>query len=106
MHDLPKPLTDELKAQQLDRHTIAWWDARFVEVQTGYRGATHGINRCWAAHEDVMKVVRELEARLTSEAAARAETEAVVGKLKEDVVRLNASLDKCREAYRQLTKGE
>jgi len=97
-------LTPELKAKQLDRHTLAWWDDRWVEVQQGYRGATHGINRCWAAHEDVMRVVRELTERLAEEASARAETEAAVGKLQEEVVKLNASLDKCREAYAALKK--
>ena len=95
-------LTPELKTKQLDRHTLAWWDDRWVEVQQGYRGATHAINRCWAANEDVMKVVRELTERLDEEGKARAETEAAVGKLQEEVVKLNASLDKCREAYRKL----
>lgn len=51
--------------ERMDSTDEKWWRDKFREVLKGYRGATHGINRCLAEYEDQFKAIQELRKQVS-----------------------------------------
>jgi len=103
-----KPLAEQLRAiqdQRPDEFTLAWWREQLAEIQKGYRGATHGVNRCLAEYSDLYETVESLRKEVQNATEARAEAAAAIGALQAQVKELEGHLEKAREAFRELKNG-
>ncbi len=80
-----------------DKFTNAWWKKQFEEVLKGYRGATHGINRCLADFEDAWKAIEELREQCESLRQERDDANAEIGRLAEELKRVSDRQDKIAE---------
>lgn len=70
-----------------------------------FRGVNHGQNRCLAEHADFQKDIKELrEANNTLVAAVR-EAREEIGKQAGEIAELKESIEKAREAFRELKKA-
>ena len=78
-----------------DQYTLAWWNKQFSEVLTGYRGASHAINRSIAECESLVASIAALRAKIAALERERDEDRAKIGELNARIVRiaefLNAS---------------
>ena len=68
---------------EADRFTHAWYRQQFEQLAKGYRGATHGINRCLADYEDACKANQELRQRVDSLESELADAMAEIGRMRE-----------------------
>lgn len=81
-------LSDEFQKRQEqtpDRFTLAWWQEQFAEVNKGYRGATHGINRALADYADCSKAIEELRQRCDTLERERNEAFSKIGELQAEM---------------------
>ena len=85
------------KLTEPDKYTIAWWKSQFEQVLKGYRGATHGINRCLAEYADCWDVVQKLQDRCDSLEQERDEANAAIGEMRERLQRMEQRLDRQAE---------
>jgi len=85
-----------------DKFTNAWWKRQWDEVQVGYRGANHRINKCHAEYEDCWEAIKELRARSEQQFAMLEEAMAEIGQLKESVGLLKRGL----QGLRKTVEGE
>jgi len=85
-----------------DRYTLAWWREQWEEVQKGYRGATHGINRCQADYENCWKASVSSQEEIAALKRDRDVTDAIIGKLEARVGVLEARMDKSATVYANL----
>ncbi len=85
-----------------DRYTLAWWKEQLAEVQKGYRGATHGINRCQAEYEQCTGEVQELRKLYAASEQKRAESDAEIARIRAQIKGLAETIEKAREAYAKL----
>jgi outer membrane murein-binding lipoprotein Lpp len=102
-------LSEELQKrldQQPDQWTLAWWNERFGEVLKGYRGATHGINRALADHEDLGKSVEELRAKVKQLQADREADRARLGELQAEFEDMQGRVDRMAEFLTTLKKAK
>jgi flagellar motility protein MotE (MotC chaperone) len=90
--------------QTPDRHTLAWWRKQFAEVLTGYRGATHAINRCLAEYADCYQREKELRADVEILRADLQSAEAEIGRLKETLAIVAERQDKIANWLREKSK--
>ena len=81
-----------------DQYTLAWWNKQFSEVLTGYRGASHAINRSIAECESLGDSLAALRNKIAALERERDEDRAKLGELTARIVRiaefLNASKTK------------
>ena len=96
MTDLSSEFRERL-ASKPDQWTLAWWEDRFQEVLKGYRGATHGINRSLAEHEDACKAIVELRQAVTAILSGQEADRAKIGELQTRVDRMAEFLTKLKE---------
>lgn len=97
----PKSLADQFKEvadAMPDKYTLAWWQKKWAETQQELRGANHGINKCWAAHEELEQAIREIREELASLKEDQDVDRAEIGRLRE-------ALEKARQAYKALKTG-
>ncbi len=83
-----KPFTDEFWQSVPDTNTLAWWRKQFQECLKGYRGATHGINRCLSDYADTSETVSKLIQRVETLEAERNELRASLGEMAERLDRM------------------
>jgi hypothetical protein len=100
---MTKPLAEQFK-EEGPRHILASIEKDLQECKRGYRGATHGINLCWAecancwqAHEESAKRCEALEKRGEADAAE-------IGRLQERVTTLEERLDKAGKVVAELQR--
>jgi len=85
-----------------ERYTNAWYRDQFEKIGKEFRGVNHSVNRCNAEFVNCFESVKELRTRADSQQVEMDSMAAEIGRLKEE---LAVSLEKAREAFRELKKG-
>ena len=67
------------------------------------RGISHSVNRCNAEYADCWEAVKELRALVANSDVS--DSNAAIGQLQQQVAALEDSMDKAREAYKNLKTG-
>lgn len=78
-----------------------WCQKTLDDIAQQVRGCSHSVNRCnaeYASLEDMTKAHADMEKKLS-------DAYAEIGKLQERVASLEVSMEKSREAYKELKKG-
>ena len=96
---------EQHKDERPDKWTIAWWNQQFREVVTGYRGATHGINRAIAELCDARAEADALKARVAALEHAAESDRAKIGELAARVDKIAAFANELK-AERDAKKGK
>jgi glucose-6-phosphate dehydrogenase assembly protein OpcA len=73
-----------------DAYTLAWWKQQFAELLTGYRGASHSMNRLAALCDDVLTENKTLRERLAKVESEQLQDRAKIGELQERIERMAA----------------
>lgn len=87
-----------------DRFTLAWWREQWNEVQRGYRGMNHGMNQIRAEQAEMQAAIKALAERCSTLEGTLSAASVEIGKLREEVAALHATVDKAREAFVQARK--
>ena len=85
-----------------NRYTLAWWKEQLAEIQKGYRGATHGLNRCLADNASLVEADSKVQARCDVLEKRQTETDAEIGRMRADLVAMELTIEKARAAYSEL----
>ena len=93
MNDLPS----ERLATTPDKWTLAWWAKQLGEIQTAYRGATHGINRALALYDDFVSETAAIRKRCENLEREREVDRARIGELAARVERMAKHLNDQRK---------
>ena len=98
-------LKDEyLKRDGANQFLLAHCQRTLEEIQVGYRGVAHSVNRCNSEYATCWEAIKELRQRCDSLEKQQRDIEAAVGKLQEQVVQLEEIIEKARKAYAKLLK--
>ena len=101
-------LADEFekhKDERPDKWTLAWWQEQFRDVVTGYRGATHAINRAIAELCDAREEAESLKSRIAELEREAASDRAKIGELAARVDKIAAFATELK-AEREGKKGK
>ena len=90
-------MSDSNMDGQPDKYLVSWWKQQFAEVLKGYRGATHGINRCLADYADCVRAITELRERCDSLEREREEDRAKIAELRTELEAVSEKQDKLIE---------
>jgi chromosome segregation ATPase len=91
------PTFRERMATAPDKWTIAWWNERFTEVITAYRGASHGINLALARTDEFQNAVADLRKRCEELERERDSDRAKIGELTARLQRMAEFLNESRK---------
>ena len=75
--------------------SLAWYKKQF-------QGLNHGFNRCWAAHQDCLEAVKTLRERDLETQATLLKAQEDIGRHTDEIAELKESMEKAREAFREL----
>jgi HAMP domain-containing protein len=76
---------------------LGWWEKRYQEVLTAYRGASHGINRALALYDDFVSEAAAMRKRCENLEREREVDRARIGELAARVERMAEHLNRQRK---------
>ena len=101
---------EKRQAEKPDQWTLAWWEERFQEIKSGYRGATHAINRTIAEYKDAWAAIEELRQRCDSLEKGRQkdlqEDRAKLGALEASFAEMQTRVERMAEFLNQLKQAK
>ena len=93
-------ITDEFRERQEskpDKYTLEWWRTQFQEVLQGYRGATHGINRCLSEYADQHETIQTMRKQIEDLERERDEANSRIGEMAERLERIAEFMTKLKK---------
>lgn len=94
---MTEPLPEDRRQTLPDTWTLGWFEKRFQDLQTAYRGASHGINRALALYDDFLSETKLLRKRCETLERERTEDRAKIGELAARVERMASHLNSQRK---------
>ena len=88
---------DKRASSTPDPYTLAWFKKQLAEITTGYRGATHGINRANALYDDFVSETAAMRKRCENLEREREVDRARIGELAARVERMAEHLNRQRK---------
>lgn len=84
-------------ADKPDPYTLAWWSKQFQELMTGYRGATHSVNRAVALLDDCHGELIAIRKRVEAMERERESDRAKIGEIAARVERMAEYLNSMKK---------
>lgn len=80
-----------------DRFTVAWFRSEMEEIKKAYRGSSHAVNICIAEYAELWKRHDSLEEHYRSVQGQLDAANAVIGKLRAELVEMRERQDRMAE---------
>lgn len=88
-------LSEQFKSLKDNHRTVLdWWQKQLTEIQYGYRGVSHIVNKLIADRQQLEKKIQELNERCETLKAENSEKSTTIGQLQSDLLVAVERLDR------------